>query len=113
MTETIPTTGNFNRYLGNKRYELTNYLGNVMAVLSDRRFMFHDETSGNALYCEPDVLAAQDYDPFGMILVGRSWQAGSTYQCGFNGKELVHNNKIVNPTPILNQAFAKVASGLE
>jgi len=27
------------------------------------------------------------YDPFGMILSGRSWQAGSGYRYGFNGKE--------------------------
>ena len=27
------------------------------------------------------------YDPFGMITVGRSWEAGTEYRYGFNGKE--------------------------
>jgi len=27
------------------------------------------------------------YDPFGMLLVGRSWSVGSEYRYGFNGKE--------------------------
>lgn len=29
----------------------------------------------------------KDYDPFGMITVGRSWKAGSEYRYAFNGKE--------------------------
>ena len=28
-----------------------------------------------------------DYDSFGMITFGRSWEAGSEYRYGFNGKE--------------------------
>jgi len=28
-----------------------------------------------------------DYDPFGMMLIGRSWSPGSEYRYGFNGKE--------------------------
>jgi len=28
-----------------------------------------------------------DYDPFGMMMVGRSWQAGSEYRYGFNSME--------------------------
>ena len=29
----------------------------------------------------------KDYDPFGMLTIGRSWQVGSEYRYGFNGKE--------------------------
>ncbi len=28
-----------------------------------------------------------NYDPGGMLLVGRSWESGSGYRYGFNGKE--------------------------
>ena len=31
--------------------------------------------------------ATSQYDPFGMLLTGRSWEAGSEYRYGFNGKE--------------------------
>lgn len=59
-----------------------------MVVISDRRFMFQDGTSGNVLYYEPDVLSAQDYDPIGMILIGRNWvNGGENYRFGFNGYE--------------------------
>ena len=29
-----------------------------------------------------------DYDPFGMLLVDRTWQSTTTYKYGFNGKEI-------------------------
>jgi len=49
--------------------------------------MFQNGTSGNVLNYQPDVTTAQDYDPFGMLLEGRNWAAGSEYKYGFNGKE--------------------------
>ena len=33
------------------------------------------------------VSSTKDYSPFGMLLVGRNWSAGSEYKYGFNGKE--------------------------
>jgi RHS repeat-associated protein len=63
---------------GGKRYELTNHLGNVMAVLSDKRL-------GGPVYTA-EVVGMQDYYPFGMLMVGRSLGAGG-YRYGFNGKE--------------------------
>lgn len=36
---------------------------------------------------ETDVLLEKDYDPFGMLMVGRSFESGSGYRYGFNGKE--------------------------
>ncbi|MFZ1634304.1 MAG: RHS repeat-associated core domain-containing protein [Chitinophagales bacterium] len=83
----LPSTNYYERWLGDKRYELTNHLGNVLSVISDRRLPYQDGTSGIVLYYEPDVIAAQDYDPFGMITVGRNWDVGSGYRYGFNGKE--------------------------
>jgi RHS repeat-associated protein len=54
---------------GAKSYELSNHLGNVMAVISDRG----------------ELQSAQDYYPFGMAMPGRSTPEKHRY--GFNGKE--------------------------
>ena len=64
-------------------YELTNHLGNVMAVISD-------ETSTTA---EPTIVSLSDYYPFGMTEPGRSWNSGD-YRYGFNGKEKEDANGI-------------------
>ncbi len=87
VLETFEEDHLFNRTLGAKRYELVNHLGNVLAVISDRRLAFQNGTSGNVLMYESDVITAQDYDPFGMALVGRNWSLGSEYRYGFNGQE--------------------------
>ena len=57
-------------------YELTNHLGNVMAVISDKA----------STTAEPTVVSLSDYYPFGMTEPGRSYSAGD-YRYGFNGKE--------------------------
>jgi RHS repeat-associated protein len=54
---------------GAKSYELSNHLGNVMAVISDRG----------------ELQSAQDFYPFGMSMPGRSTLEKHRY--GFNGKE--------------------------
>ena len=60
----------------------------MLAVITDRRFAIEDAgATGNVKYYEPDVIAAQDYHPFGMLLSGRSWEAGSGYRYGFNSQE--------------------------
>jgi len=38
-------------------------------------------------YLSPVVFRDLDYDPGGMMMVGRSWEVGSGYRYGFNGKE--------------------------
>jgi RHS repeat-associated protein len=53
---------------GAKSYELSNHLGNVMAVISDRG----------------ELQSAQDFFPFGMAMPGRS---NGSYRYTFNGKE--------------------------
>ena len=76
----------FNR--GNKFFELSNHLGNVLVTVSDRKF---GQSPVNNLYTSftADVVSATDYAPFGMQMVGRTFDAaGATaYRYGFNGKE--------------------------
>jgi RHS repeat-associated protein len=65
--------------VGNKRYELTNHLGNVMATISDAG----TSVSG---YYKPMIQTAQDYYGFGALMPGRNINTQNT-RYGFNGKE--------------------------
>lgn len=65
---------------GEKRYELSNHLGNVNTTISDRKY-----TLDNAY--EADIQSAQDYYPFGMLTPGRNVRA-SGYRFGFQGMEM-------------------------
>ncbi|WP_339869279.1 RHS repeat-associated core domain-containing protein [uncultured Algoriphagus sp.] len=66
------------RTVGYKQYELSNHLGNVLTVVSDRIHMDSQNTW-------TDVISRSDYYPFGMEMAGRTESAG--YRYGFNGKE--------------------------
>jgi RHS repeat-associated protein len=66
------------RVLGQKKFELTNHLGNVLAVVSDKKLADN----------EPDVKAVYDYYPFGMMMPNRS--LSGDYRFGFNGKENIN-----------------------
>jgi RHS repeat-associated protein len=79
----ITTSDNFAR--GNKFFELSNHLGNVLVTVSDRKF---GQNPVNNLYTSftADVVSATDYAPFGMQMVGRTFSAGS-YRYGFGGQE--------------------------
>ena len=66
------------RTVGHKQYELSNHLGNVLAVVSDRIRMKTDSTW-------TQVLSRTDYYPFGLEMTGRT--ESMSYRYGFNGKE--------------------------
>ncbi len=59
-----------------RQYELTNHLGNVMAVVSDKKLTDN----------EPDVKAVYDYFPFGMQMPTRTYKPDD-YRFGFGGHE--------------------------
>ncbi|MFY0598990.1 MAG: hypothetical protein JXR03_04925 [Cyclobacteriaceae bacterium] len=73
------------RTLGNKTYELSNHLGNVMAVITDDYFI----TDGNEK--EAVVINSTDYYPFGLeqpgVRAGNLTASNTNYRYGFNGKE--------------------------
>ena len=73
--------------VGLKQYELTNHLGNVLSVISDRKLPYSSSGSGSISYFQPEIVSATDYYPFGMVMPGRSYTAGTGYRYGFNGKE--------------------------
>ncbi|WP_152267311.1 RHS repeat domain-containing protein [Agriterribacter humi] len=73
---------------GKRMYELTNHLGNVMVTISDRKIGVDDDSDTEIDYYEAEVLTAQDYYAFGMLMPGRTYSnAGAKYKYGFNGKE--------------------------
>jgi len=71
---------------GNKFFELSNHLGNVLVTISDKK-IGHDAGNGTIDYYTADVVTANDYYPGGMGMPGRKFSAGSPYRYGFNGKE--------------------------
>ena len=72
--------------VGDKQYELTNHLGNVLETITDNRLQH--STSGTSIdYYNADVATAQDYYPFGMLMPGRQYSFTKVYRYGFNGKE--------------------------
>ena len=73
-------------YRGQKRYELSNHLGNVLSVITDRRIQACG--AGDDIYYNAQVVSVSDYYPFGMGIKEREWSDSSFgYRFGFNGKE--------------------------
>jgi RHS repeat-associated protein len=74
--------------LGSRNYELSNHLGNVLAVISDKKIGVANTTTPTLVdYYKAEVLRQNDYYPFGMQMPGRTFTVGSSYRYGFNGKE--------------------------
>ncbi|HNA58327.1 MAG TPA: hypothetical protein PK511_09455 [Chitinophagales bacterium] len=84
-TYTMPgDTFSFFNIAGNRRYEITNHLGNVLATITDRRIPQEVGTpNGIAEYYLADIASVQDYYPFGMVTPGRSYSDGSGYRFDF------------------------------
>ena len=60
---------------GQKFYEISNHLGNVLAVISDRK-IGHSSNGSTLDYYNPDVVNVTDYYPFGMPMRGGSLGLG-------------------------------------
>lgn len=71
--------------VGDRHYELSNHLGNVLQVVTDRKLAVDDGT-GAVDYYIADVVSQSDYFPFGMTLPGRD-ESADDYRYGFNGME--------------------------
>jgi len=81
--------------LGSRSYELSNHLGNVLAVISDKKIGVANTTTPTLVdYYKAEVLRQNDYYPFGMQMPGRAFTVGSSYRYGFNGKE--NDNEVKN-----------------
>jgi RHS repeat-associated protein len=71
---------------GNKRYELTNHLGNVLALVTNRKLSADIDNDNTADYFNAELSSSVDYYPFGMEM--RRWlNNDDSYHYGFNGYE--------------------------
>ena len=75
-----PKTDTKKTALGQRIYEFSNHLGNVLVTLSDHKVPQTDGTY------ESVVLSASDYYPFGMAMAERTY-SNSEYRYGFQGQE--------------------------
>ncbi len=72
---------------GEKHYELSNHLGNVLATVSDKKIAVMN--GANLSYYRADVVSYSDYYPFGAPMTERTAVVTPTdVRYGFNGKEV-------------------------
>src|SRR5688572_12208713 len=75
--------------LGAKGYELTNHLGNVQVVVTDKKFERDWDDDDTIDVYAPSLTVAYDYYPFGMLMPGRYVRDTSKlgWRHKFNGME--------------------------
>lgn len=72
---------------GNRNYELSNFRGDVLTVITDRKIPVADiQNPGLLSHSEADIISTSDIYPFGMQMPGRSFNS-PMYRFGFNGQE--------------------------
>ncbi len=75
------------RVLGMKEYSLTDHLGNVLVTVLDRKVGHQPVGATQYDYWMADIASAQDYYPYGMLMMNRYMTAGNKFRFGFNGIE--------------------------
>ncbi|MGJ8664817.1 MAG: DUF6443 domain-containing protein [Patiriisocius sp.] len=85
---------------GDKRYELSNHLGNVLSVVSDKKIPTF--TGSSLSYFNADIKSYSDYYPFGMLVPGRHGNSGD-YRYGFQGQEM--DNEVKGEGNSINYKF--------
>ncbi|AFM02586.1 RHS repeat-associated core domain protein [Bernardetia litoralis DSM 6794] len=75
------------RTLGNKRYELSNHLGNALVVITDNKLGKDIDNDFIADTYIAMVVSERDYLAFGAVMYKRSYE-NEDYTYSFNGKEL-------------------------
>lgn len=68
LTEVDIDTNIYPGTRGSRAYEIVDHLGNVHAVISDRRMIISDEATEEFVAYENVVLELTDYYPFGMVV---------------------------------------------
>ena len=83
---TNPPPMPYERTRGNRQYELSNHLGNVLTAISDKKTGVAAPNTTVAAIYKANVTMASDYYPFGLQMPGRMFNEPN-YRYGFNGKE--------------------------
>jgi RHS repeat-associated protein len=79
---------------GERVYELSNHLGNVLSVISDKIIPHQNGTTVD--YFLADIRQSTDYSPFGVTLQGRNYIASGVdgFRYGYQGSEM--DNEVKN-----------------
>jgi RHS repeat-associated protein len=97
MSEIIPLYGSqnstysqavWNDTIGKRSFELSNHLGNVLSVISDKVIPYDDANDGDIDWFLADIRQSTDYSAFGVQLENRNLLltgVGEDYSIGFNG----------------------------
>lgn len=81
-----PEKINYANKVGDKRFELSNHLGNVLNVITDRKLPITDgQPTPKIAYYTADVSSYSDYYAFGTLMTGRHGSSNE-YDRGFNGQ---------------------------
>ncbi|MCX6317427.1 MAG: hypothetical protein NTW29_09070 [Bacteroidetes bacterium] len=85
----VNTTGIYTFTRGNKFFELSNHLGNVLVTVSDRKLQVQEyESSTSIEYYAADITTAGDGYSGGMEMPSRTFaQVSATYRYSINGQE--------------------------
>ena len=78
--------------LGNRNYELSNQLGNVLTVITDHVVPLDEDLNEEVDGYQVSLAMVADYSPFGVQLDGRT-DENTGYRYGFNGMEIDHQVK--------------------
>jgi len=75
--------------IGEKTYEISNHLGNVLSVISDKPIPDNLSNGGTVAYYLADIRQSSDYSPFGVTLKGRDFGlvGAEDNRYGFNSME--------------------------
>lgn len=82
----VPASNPAQHLLAKMRYELTDHLGNVHAIVTDRKRGVNLFADPDIEYYGADLLNAMDYEPYGSFMAGRKYTS-KFYRYGFDGME--------------------------
>jgi RHS repeat-associated protein len=77
--------------IGKRNYELSNHLGNVLSVISDKPMPVDDAADGDVDWFLADIRQSTDYSAFGVQLNGRTLTKSGLskkYKRGYQGSEM-------------------------
>jgi len=67
----------YERIVGDKQFEISNHLGNVLTVITDRKMPVDIGNDNNVDYFIPDIASANDYYAFGSQMPGRNFSSAN------------------------------------
>jgi YD repeat-containing protein len=101
---------------GEKLFELSNHLGNVLATISDRRLQADTNSDGTVDSYKADIISANDYYPFGMLMPQArpdSQLFSSGFDAGLDGWAVYNVGTVTNDNGRLKFSGKQVWSTLK